>query len=251
MPRTKGTGRIGRADTPKRTTAAGSSRSSGGVARDDPAAVVLAFAEAYTAWERAMAASDHPFGDRRLKREYTRVLTTYCTIKRRAYVDGGGSFCRPPTYAELGAKEIAGVTPVTRSRTHVDTTATAASSFERRFVVLKKRDGWRIDSVKHAAGGDGRVAEHPDRVVSGSAGEPPRSPSSPCSTPPATPTPGAAACEPLLQQPVLPLAARRDFERLAVLGHRPPRHVEAGRLEPLDDFLVGVGLGLVLLADQF
>ena len=53
------------------------------------------------------------------------------------------------------------------------------------------------------------------------------------------------------QQPILPLPARRDFECLAVFCHGSPRDIQAGRFELVDDFLVGVGLRLVLLADQF
>src|SRR5581483_7571654 len=53
-----------------------------------------------------------------------------------------------------------------------------------------------------------------------------------------------------LEGPVLPLAGRRDLQRLAVLGHRPPGYVQPGLLEPLDDLLVGEGLRLVFLGDD-
>lgn len=113
---------------------------------DTPDKTVLAFAKAYTDWERQMAQSSKPFDNQKLKDEHTRILATFCTIKNRAYVDGGFSFGKPPTYAELRPKKIVGVDLFSKSKAHVDTKA--LRFYEYRFVVIKKRDGWRIDSLK-------------------------------------------------------------------------------------------------------
>jgi hypothetical protein len=111
-----------------------------------PAATVLAFAKAYSAWERDMAESGCSFNNPKLIAEHARILATFCTLKRRVYVDGGHSFADPPVYAALDAEKIAAVHEVTKSRAHVDTKVLRL--LEYRFVVLKNRDGWRIDGVK-------------------------------------------------------------------------------------------------------
>lgn len=114
--------------------------------REDPVATVLAFAAAYSAWERAMAERGSSFGNPQLRAEHANILATFCTIKRRAYVDGGGAFSDPPTYNGLEAEAVAAIDLVTKSRAHVDTKQ--LKFLEYRFIVLKKRDGWRIDSLK-------------------------------------------------------------------------------------------------------
>ncbi len=113
---------------------------------DDPVATVLAFAKAYSDWELGMATSGFRFNNPQLSADHARVLATFCTIKRRAYIDGGVTFATPPTYAELDPEKIVSVQLVTKSRAHVDTKT--LKFLEYRFVVLKKRDGWRIDSLK-------------------------------------------------------------------------------------------------------
>ena len=113
---------------------------------EDPVATVLAFAAAYSAWERNMAEHGRSFGNPQLRAEHAGILTTFCTVKRRAYVDGGGTFADPPTYGELDAEKITAVDLVAKSRAHVDTKV--LKFLEYRFVVVKKRDGWRIDSLK-------------------------------------------------------------------------------------------------------
>ena len=113
---------------------------------DDPVATVLAFAKAYSEWERGMAESGSSFNNPELRAEHARILARFCTLKKRAYVDGGHTFSTPPTYAELGPEKIETVELVTKSRAHVDTKK--LRSLEYRFVVLKKTDGWRIDSLK-------------------------------------------------------------------------------------------------------
>jgi hypothetical protein len=112
----------------------------------EPVATVLAFAAAYSAWERGMAESRSSINNPMLRAEHASILETFCTVKRRAYVDGGVTFATPPTYGELDEEKIAAVELVTKSRAHVDTKV--LKIFEYRFVVLKKRDGWRIDSLK-------------------------------------------------------------------------------------------------------
>jgi hypothetical protein len=114
--------------------------------REDPVATVLAFAKAYSDWERGMATPPGSFNNPHRRTEHANVLASFCTIKKRAYVDGGMTFANPPTYAELDADKILKVELVSKSRAHVDTTKLRL--LEYRFVVLKKRDGWRIDSLK-------------------------------------------------------------------------------------------------------
>jgi hypothetical protein len=113
---------------------------------EDPVETVLAFAKAYSDWERRMAKSGSSFNNQKLRDEHARILATYCTKKRRAYVDGGVTFATPPTYGELDAGKIDKVDEVTKSRVHVDTAV--LKFLEYRFVVLKTQDGWRIDSLK-------------------------------------------------------------------------------------------------------
>ena len=53
----------------------------------DPTTVVLAFAAAYTQWERDMDAADDGFNDPALQARHASILLDYCTHKKRAYVD--------------------------------------------------------------------------------------------------------------------------------------------------------------------
>jgi hypothetical protein len=71
----------------------------------DPVATVLAFAKAYSDWKRGMAEFGSSFNNPQLRAEHARILATFCTLKRRAYVDGGHCFATPPTYAELDAEK--------------------------------------------------------------------------------------------------------------------------------------------------
>lgn len=112
----------------------------------DPEEVVIAFAAAYTQWERDMDAAADAFNDATLQRRHAAILLAYCTHKTRAYVDGIASVSKPPTYYKVTKKTIASVEEVTRSRIYVDTTQLDFHAY--RFVLLKKRDGWRIDGVK-------------------------------------------------------------------------------------------------------
>lgn len=112
----------------------------------DPTSVVLAFAAAYTQWERDMDAADDGFNDVALQSRHASILLDYCTHKKRAYVDGIASVSKPPSYYKVIADNIEKTEQVSRSRVHVDTVQLDLHAY--RFVVLKKTDGWRVDSVK-------------------------------------------------------------------------------------------------------
>ena len=114
--------------------------------RDDPRAVVLAFADAYTKWEIDMDAAENGLYDPILQKRCDTIIYDFCTHKKRSYVDGLYSYGIPPTYALVVDENIVNVEAVTRSRTHVDTKLLRSHAY--RFVLLKKKDGWRIDSVK-------------------------------------------------------------------------------------------------------
>ena len=113
---------------------------------NDPKDVVLAFAAGYNEWEADMQADKDSYKNRSLKKRKRDLLATYCTIKKRAHVDGDYDTCDPPAYATVVDKNIANVEEVTRTRMHVDTKYRNYKAY--RFIVLKKKDGWRIDDVK-------------------------------------------------------------------------------------------------------
>jgi hypothetical protein len=122
------------------------------VSLSDPAEVVIAFAAAYTRWERDMTVAENRFHDAALQQRHAGILLSYCTHKKRACVDGIASFSEPPTYRKVTGDNIASVEQMSHSRTHVDTTHLDRHAY--RFVLLKKQDGWRIDSVKWRFGPD-------------------------------------------------------------------------------------------------
>ncbi len=93
-----------------------------------------------------MRAAEDGFKDDVLQQRHADILLDYCTHKKRAYVDGIASFANPPTYYKVLRENIASVEQATRSRTYVDTKQLDFHAY--RFAVLKKQDGWRIDSVK-------------------------------------------------------------------------------------------------------
>lgn len=119
----------------------------------DPRATVLAFAAAYTQWEIDMHAASEAFEDPDLQARHAQILTDYCTRRKRAYVDGIAPFSKPPTYYKVVAGSIENVEQVTKTRAHVDTMQLDSQAY--RFVVLKKKDGWRIDGVKWRFAPDG------------------------------------------------------------------------------------------------
>ncbi len=115
----------------------------------DPKSVVIAFAAAYSAWEEAMEVAgesmENQFEDPGLQEQHRAILLEYCTHKDRKYTKGS-SFSTPPTYGELTESAIVAVEYVKSNRAHVDTKKLLKAAY--RFVVVKKEDGWRIDSVK-------------------------------------------------------------------------------------------------------
>jgi len=114
--------------------------------RDDPRAVVLAFARDFTQWENCVHLTRDGLRDFDLQQQHAEIIRSYCTHKKRTYMDGVLSYEQPPVYVQVVEANIANVEPVTRTRTHVDTKQLQRCAY--RFVVLKKTDGFRIDSVK-------------------------------------------------------------------------------------------------------
>ena len=114
--------------------------------RDDPREVVLAFARAYTLWENRVRRTRDGLNDRDLQEQHDEIIRNFCTHKKRAYVDGCYSVQTPPAYKQVIDSNIANVETVSRSRVHIDTTQLQWHAY--RFVVTRKSDGWRIDSVK-------------------------------------------------------------------------------------------------------
>ena len=106
---------------------------------------VLGFAQAWTAWELQMALDDGSLHDPAMRQMHARLITGHCTIKKRAYVDGLLTYGRPPTYADVIATNIFNVELHAANKAYVD--AKCPRMFYR-FVVQKKRDGWRIASIK-------------------------------------------------------------------------------------------------------
>lgn len=116
----------------------------------DPKSVVIAFAASYSAWEEAMKVAgeflENQFEDASLKEQHQDILLKYCTHKEREYTQGY-SFNIPPTYGDLTGEKIDAIEYASSSRVHVDTKKLSRATTYR-FVLLKKKDGWRIDSVK-------------------------------------------------------------------------------------------------------
>lgn len=113
--------------------------------RNDPLQVVLNFAAAYTQWERDMHAAKD-LQNPELQERRRQILNHYCTQKKRSYVDGIAGYRRPPVYLRVTQENIDHVEPATATRTHVDTIQFESCAY--RFVVLKKQNEWRIDSLK-------------------------------------------------------------------------------------------------------
>lgn len=111
-----------------------------------PEEIVIEFAAAYTQWEQDMNAASNRFNNLTLRQRHREILLRYCTHKKRAYLDGIASYSNPPTYHKVIKENIASVQEINRSRVYVDTNFLDGRAY--RFVVLKKKDGWRIDSVK-------------------------------------------------------------------------------------------------------
>lgn len=118
-----------------------------------PQEVVLEFATAYTKWEQEMDTVGDKFNNVALQQSHAEILLRYCTRKKRSYLDGIASYSKPPTYYKVIQENIASVREIDRSRVYVDTKFLDGRAY--RFVVIKKKDGWRIDSVKRRFEGQG------------------------------------------------------------------------------------------------
>jgi hypothetical protein len=114
--------------------------------RSDPKRLVLAFAEAYTQWEEDMHFARDEVAKTALRDRHAQILLDYCTTKKRSYVDGILSYARPPAYSQITMDSIVHVEASGSSRMHVDTGQLSSHAY--RFVLLKKKDGWRIDGIK-------------------------------------------------------------------------------------------------------
>ncbi len=119
---------------------------------------MLNFAKAWTEWEIEM------FKDREtsmanpvMKQRHAALILEFCTIKRRAYVDGLLSYGMPPTYGDIKEEAIIFEENPSKSRTHIDV---KCPRLIYRFVVLKKQDGWRIDSIKWKSNWTGHETEN-------------------------------------------------------------------------------------------
>ncbi len=107
---------------------------------------VLRFAQAWTTWERQMAeGGTDSLHNPLMKQAHARLIADHCTAKRRAYVDGLLTFGQPPTYADVVESNIINAELYAPSKAFVDARCTRKLY---RFVVHKKRDDWRIDSIK-------------------------------------------------------------------------------------------------------
>jgi len=106
---------------------------------------VLRFAQAWTAWEVEMAKIEEPFHDAAMRQAHAALIADHCPSKRRAYVDGLPTYRRPPTYGEVVDGNIVYAELTAPNKVLVDVRCTLVFY---RFVVLRKRDGWRIDGIK-------------------------------------------------------------------------------------------------------
>ena len=110
---------------------------------------VLQFGQAWTAWEEQMAKGNDSLHDPAMRQAHATLVTRFCTAKKRAYVDGLPTYGIPPTYADVIAENIVNAELCASNKAHVDVRCARMCY---RFVVQRKRDGWRIDSIKWRVG---------------------------------------------------------------------------------------------------
>jgi hypothetical protein len=111
---------------------------------------VLRFAQAWTSWETQMAKKGNDsLHDPVMKEAHAALIRDHCTAKKRAYVDGLPTYGQPPTYADVVASNIIKTELYAPNKAHVDARCTQMLY---RFVVHKKRDGWRIEGIKWKIG---------------------------------------------------------------------------------------------------
>ncbi|MEM1097656.1 MAG: NTF2 fold immunity protein [Planctomycetota bacterium] len=134
--------------------------------RADPQSVVIGYIAAMFAWENEFARRDQAFWklpteqqtDKGLKdirdcvrEEKLKIMLHFCTHKRRVYSDVAASYGSPTVYHPEDS--IVEVIPQTKNRTYVIVGCNPRTTIDfKRFCVLKKADGWRIDSVKSKIG---------------------------------------------------------------------------------------------------
>ena len=108
-------------------------------------ATVLRFASEWTAWELEMAKDEESMLAPVMIETHANLIKTHCTIKKRVYADDLSCYSEPPTYADVVEDNIFNVAVASKNRVHVDVKCTFKNY---RFVVVRKKDGWRIDSIK-------------------------------------------------------------------------------------------------------
>ena len=108
-------------------------------------AAVLRFARAWTAWEKQMAKHEISLQDPAMKEAHAKLIADHFTTKKRAYVDGSLTYSDPPTYVDVVDRHIINAEFFASSKAYVDFQCRVTFY---RFVVHKKREGWRIDSIK-------------------------------------------------------------------------------------------------------
>jgi hypothetical protein len=108
--------------------------------------VVLRFAAAWTEWELAMAKDEeNSMEDPAMIQARASIIASYCTPKKRAYVDESMSYSEPPTYSHVIEDNIVGAELISNTRAQIDAKGLQTMH---RFVVLRKSDGWKLDSIK-------------------------------------------------------------------------------------------------------
>ena len=80
-----------------------------------------------------------------MREAHARLIADHCTAKKRAYVDGILTYGEPPSYADVVDANIVNAELCAPNIVNVDANCKLKIY---RFVVQKKRDGWRIDSIK-------------------------------------------------------------------------------------------------------
>jgi hypothetical protein len=83
------------------------------------------------------------------KKEYNPVFQQYTTTKKRAYGGQANSFGEPTKYDGIEKNTVGQLNPKTKSRVEVVFKTDNSVKAEYLFVVLKKKEGWRIDNAKY------------------------------------------------------------------------------------------------------
>ena len=83
-------------------------------------------------------------------RQYFPIFQHYCTDRKRVYTGNPHSFGSPPQYAGIEAQDKVTVNVKTQRKAEVivPNTTETMGSIGYLFVVIKKKDSWKIDSYK-------------------------------------------------------------------------------------------------------